>query len=119
MVQKKKKTKHRNRPPINSSTFNIREIAKQLILLEEHLTDDEKFCMDCIYKHLLTVEALGEEALTLDPEGDHVDICKDMSDRARKWISQLADRKVRKESLAKVIRPIRKDLVSIYFDSRL
>jgi hypothetical protein len=48
--------------------FNLREICKQCILLEDHLSHNEKRCTDCCIKHFLTIEALAEEAITLDKD---------------------------------------------------
>lgn len=52
---------------------NLREIAKQLILLEDHMAHKSKRCVDCITKHYLMVEALLEEAITLDKTGEHIE----------------------------------------------
>jgi hypothetical protein len=52
--------------PVMDFRFNVREICKQLILLEDHLTHGPKRCMDCCIKHFLTIEAFSEELLTLD-----------------------------------------------------
>jgi len=52
--------------PVMDFRFNVREICKQLILLEDHLTHGSKRCMDCCIKHFLTIEAFSEELLTLD-----------------------------------------------------
>lgn len=52
--------------PVMSPVFNMREICKQCILLEDHLSHTEKRCTDCCIKHFLTIEALAEEAITLD-----------------------------------------------------
>lgn len=48
--------------------YNMREVVKQLILLEDHLTHPEKRCFDCITKHMMTVEGYLQEAMTLDKE---------------------------------------------------
>jgi hypothetical protein len=46
----------------------MREILKQMVLLEDHLFQSHKRCKDCIRKHFLTIEALAEECVTLcDP----------------------------------------------------
>jgi hypothetical protein len=50
---------------------NIREIAKQLILLEDHMAHKPKRCIDCLTKHYLMVEGLLEEAILLDKTGEH------------------------------------------------
>jgi hypothetical protein len=52
--------------PVMDFRFNVREICKQIILLEDHLTHPSKRCMDCCIKHFLTIEAFAEELLTLD-----------------------------------------------------
>uniref|UniRef100_A0A6C0D068 Uncharacterized protein n=1 Tax=viral metagenome TaxID=1070528 RepID=A0A6C0D068_9ZZZZ len=52
--------------PVMDFRFNVREICKQIILLEDHLTHPSKRCMDCCVKHFLTIEAFSEELLTLD-----------------------------------------------------
>lgn len=52
--------------PITNPKFNLREICKNCILLEDHLFQKGKQCQDCIKKHLLTIEGLAEEMITLD-----------------------------------------------------
>jgi hypothetical protein len=48
--------------------FNLREVCKHSALLEDHLFQKNKRCDDCIKKHLLTIEAFLEEAITLDKD---------------------------------------------------
>lgn len=59
--------------PVSDPAYNMREIAKQSILLEEHLTIPAKFCPDCCVKHLLHCHGLAIEALMLacDRVGDY------------------------------------------------
>jgi len=59
--------------PVLSSTFNLREICKQCILLEDHLSHKEKRCFDCCVKHFLALEGLSEEAVTLDKDKQNDD----------------------------------------------
>lgn len=54
--------------PVMDPMYNMREMSKQIILLEDHLFQSEKRCHDCICKHFLTIEALAEEAITLDKD---------------------------------------------------
>jgi hypothetical protein len=54
--------------PVLDSQFNLREICKQCILLEDHLSQKQKRCYDCCIKHFLALEGLSEEAITLDNE---------------------------------------------------
>ena len=55
--------------PIMDYRHNLREIVKNSILLEDHITHPEKRCGDCCTKHFLCLEALAEEAKTLDTKG--------------------------------------------------
>jgi hypothetical protein len=72
--------------------FNLREICKQCILLEDHLTHERKRCIDCCTKHFLTLEALAEEALTLDKESQYKDELTDLPNMIRHlqklWVQQ-------------------------------
>ena len=58
--------------PIMDARFNLRESAKNMILLEDHLFHSGKQCEDCIKKHCLTIEALLEEGVTLDLSLIHI-----------------------------------------------
>lgn len=51
---------------ITNPLYNLIQIYKQLRLLEEHLSDREKLCINCITKHLLTAEAYGDEMIQLN-----------------------------------------------------
>lgn len=51
--------------PVSSPDYNMKEIAKQSILLEEHLAERNKRCKDCICKHFFHIIGLAEEALCL------------------------------------------------------
>lgn len=68
--------------PVMEPYFNMREICKQCILLEDHLSHPEKRCYDCCIKHFLTIEALAEEAITLDTHGSHNNL-KNLPSRIR------------------------------------
>lgn len=103
---------------LSSAKFNIREITKQLILLEDHLTEEEKFCVDCIRKHLMTVEGLAEEAVTMDPESPAVADCNMMISNSKRWMIKFSDG-VRPTVIAQEVRLVRKNLMSKYFDPRL
>ena len=55
--------------PVSDPDYNMREIVKQSILLEEHLVEKNKRCTDCIAKHFLHIIALAEEAQCLAGSG--------------------------------------------------
>lgn len=57
--------------PILQPYQNVHDLCKQLVLLEAHLFDSERNCPDCQNKHMLTCQALCEEAIslvTVDPD---------------------------------------------------
>jgi hypothetical protein len=51
--------------PVSDPRYNMQQIIKQSILLEEHLTNKNKRCRDCITKHFLHIIGLSEEAQML------------------------------------------------------
>lgn len=51
--------------PVSDPKYNMTEIIKQSILVEEHLTLEHKRCKDCIAKHLLIMLAYAEESVML------------------------------------------------------
>ena len=59
--------------PVLDFRFNVREIIKEIVLLEQHLVHPGKYCSDCVKKHFLTVEALSEEMLTLHTNVNSLD----------------------------------------------
>jgi hypothetical protein len=107
--------------PIMDARFNLRECAKNMILLEDHLFHSGKQCEDCIKKHCLTIEALLEEGVTLDLKGDHSVILIETFNKFRDIFSELSA-KMKKQNLqhedcvkaAQHIRKIRKPLCQDY-----
>ena len=106
-----------NRPPLNSAVFNIREITKQMLLLEEHLTDNEKFCTDCIRKHFLLMEALAEEAITMDSLSKWAKVISGLAREIRRWQVSFIDG-LDPLMIGQKIRKKRKELVVMVFDPR-
>lgn len=51
--------------PVSDPSYNMQQIVKQSILLEEHITNKNKRCRDCITKHFLHIIGLAEEAQML------------------------------------------------------
>jgi hypothetical protein len=54
--------------PVMDPVYNMKEIVKQSIVLEEHINHERKRCKDCITKHFLHIVGLAEEAVSLDPD---------------------------------------------------
>jgi len=105
---------------VHDPEFNFREIAKQLTLLEEHLCHPGKMCPDCVRKHLLTVEALAEEAvalMTADAPESKRQTSSALSELAKRWAERFNDG----ESLERIgeeVRQVRKRLVKCVPDTR-
>ena len=102
---------------ITDAAFNFREIAKQMLLLEDHLFQPHKFCPDCIRKHLLTIEALAEEAVTLGTELYWEAMGENMAEQARKWLIEITDGSS-PPAVAGAIREFRKFLTGMVYDPR-
>ena len=63
--------------------WNLRKTVKEILLLEEHLTDPEQTCPDCIWKHLLKAEAWLDEAATLDGRGEYTSLLQNAGSKLR------------------------------------
>lgn len=107
--------------PIMDPRFNIREAAKNMILLEDHLFHMGKRCQDCILKHCLTIEGFLEEGITLDIKGNHRKTLQKSSDNFRNIFIDIAnsvkDNNLTNEDcfrIAQEIRKIRKPLCQGY-----
>lgn len=115
-------TQHQaRRLSLHDPLFNLREVAKQLVLLEDHLSHPHKACFDCIRKHLLTIEALAEEATSLDMDGTLLRqegrVSEMIAEMARLWMENILDNRPLHE-VQSDIRRLRKDLSSIVADPR-
>jgi hypothetical protein len=56
--------------PVSEPEYNVKQVIRQLLLLEDHLTQKRKRCRDCILKHFNLIIGLLEEAVWL--AGDHI-----------------------------------------------
>lgn len=106
--------------PVSDPDYNMRQIVKQSILLEEHLTQDRKRCKDCITKHLLHIQGLAEEAAML--AGDKIkdfpmlSESLDFYDRVlTRWIKEGRDSIPVQLEIATELRKLRKELAATYF----
>jgi hypothetical protein len=102
--------------PVMNPVYNMREICKQSILLEDHLSHPEKRCGDCCIKHFLTLEALAEEAITLDKKNEFQSRLESLPCRMRElqmiWYEDPVGNAHR---VSQQLREIRKDLQMISF----
>lgn len=97
--------------PVMNPLFNLREVCKQSILLEDHMTQPTKRCVDCMNKHCLTIEALGEEAVALDKTGKHLALTGRIAPLARRAHKSLLEGTKTHHELAQEFRALRKKLV--------
>lgn len=112
--------------PIMSPLFNLREICKQSALLEDHLNNERKRCPDCIRKHFLTIEALFEEAVSLDKDFEYLEHLTGKAESIRtlqgKWLDCLELNDAKKNStcleISQDLRRMRKGFAPICFDVR-
>lgn len=70
---------------ISDPRYNVREIVKQMLLLEQHLLEESKYCPDCISKHILTIEALAEEGQNLDKSQEWTPTFVPLVGKSRVW----------------------------------
>jgi hypothetical protein len=105
--------------PVLDPRFNMREICKQSVLLEDHLFQKEKRCHDCIIKHFLTIEGLSEEAITLDKEQKYpelIDLPQKIRVIEQKYLKNHTDPK-QPAITAQELREIRKGYMQKCFDA--
>lgn len=74
--------------PLQSPIFNLREVCKHLLLLEDHLNNPRKRCPDCIRKHFLTAEAFLEESVSLG-DSDELELRGELASQASDYAAQL------------------------------
>ena len=109
--------------PVGDPKYNMKNIIKQSILLEEHLIEDNKYCKDCCVKHFMHIIGLAEEALCLAGANweqypllkESIALYNALFDR---WLANVNDETVRRE-VAASLRDQRKLLVQKYLLSAL
>ena len=110
--------------PIMNPLYNLREICKQIALLEDHLNQPRKRCPDCIRKHFLTIEALFEEAVSLDKDlkyGEYLDgKAQEVRDLQGAWLDSKDGEYSHQTNLmiAQALRQVRKEFAPLCFDVR-
>lgn len=105
--------------PILDPRFNMRESAKQCLLLEDHLNNKQKRCVDCIKKHFLIIDGLLEEAISLEKDNDKRDYYRNLCIawiNIEKQYAQTPSDSQTMDNVSKLIRSFRKPLVEEYFD---
>lgn len=96
--------------PVNTPAHNLREIVKEMVLLEDHLFHPEKRCGSCIIKHLLKIEALFEEAVSMDEERTFAEITDGAADSIRALLSAIEKSALSADETGQIIRAARRAL---------
>ena len=102
--------------PILNPLHNLREMTKQMLLLEDHLFSKQKRCEQCIRKHFLTIEALAEEALQIDKARKYTKVLIDLPERIRQFEREFVD-DGDFVALAQSLRELRKEWVSLSYEA--
>jgi len=105
--------------PVSDPSYNMQQIVKQSILLEEHITNKNKRCRDCITKHFLHIIGLAEEAQMLASNrcnkypliNESVEIYNKLF---KEWIKVKDDNSL-VLNISDELRIHRKKLIAIYF----
>lgn len=111
--------------PISNPRYNMQQVIKQSILLEEHLSNRRKRCRDCIAKHFNHIIGLSEEAVLLSTNKPN-DYCPYMKESVefynetfKEWLDCYKNNDEHNEDCMKVIgdklRTHRKKLIGCYF----
>jgi hypothetical protein len=105
--------------PVSDPSYNMQQIVKQSILLEEHITNKNKRCRDCITKHFLHIIGLAEEAQMLATNKcnkyPYINESVEIYNRLFKdWLALKADN-TRILNITDELRSHRKKLIVVYF----
>jgi len=105
--------------PVSNPAYNMQQIVKQSILLEEHITNKNKRCRDCITKHFLHIIGLAEEAQMLATDkGDKYPLMNEnvelYNQLFKDWIKNKDNEQINL-IVADKLRINRKKLIAIYF----
>lgn len=109
--------------PIMNPEFNAREVAKQCLLLEDHINNPKKRCVDCIRKHFLIIDGLLEEAISLEQDEDlqftYISLLRQWVELEKDFshiLSRDGINSMQMMNLSSQIRQFRKPLMNNYFD---
>ena len=102
--------------PVLNPCFNIREVVKNMLLINDHLLDPDRRCYDCLLKHSLLIEGFLEEAMTLDKKQKYTKILKNYPKEMRKIQKLLIGGRKNYYDISIKINKLRKPLMKIAFN---
>lgn len=105
------------RRDILNPLFNLREVLKNCLMLEDHLFQKDRRCGDCIKKHSMLIEGFLEEAISLDIKGEYNEHINSLIDAYKALASVFFRSTFKNEDfvrMAQGLRALRKNLVTRY-----
>jgi len=104
---------------VNNPDYNVKEVIKNTILIEQHLAEKRKYCKQCIVKHFLISIGLLEEAICMS--GKHIAEYKNLEDSEtfytrvfNQWHSNMDCDINRLNTLGK-LRDWRREMLELYY----
>lgn len=105
--------------PVNEPDYNMKQVIKNTLLIEDHLADKKKYCKSCLVKHFLLNDGYLDEAVWMAGNKvkqypmlvDSVSLNKTLF---KKWHSNMDNEDVCLEILT-TLREWRRDLVEKYY----
>ena len=104
---------------VNAPDYNVREVIKNTLLIEQHLAEKRKYCKACIVKHFLLSLGLLNEAIWMAGEK-----CKEYAkleesetfynNLFNEWKSNMENDEVRLDVLSK-LREWRREMIELYY----
>ncbi len=104
---------------VNNPAYNMQNVVKQSILLEEHLAEKNKYCEGCLVKHFNHIIGLCTEGVWLAENNinkypfleESPNFYQKIFD---KWLANRSDNTIRLEILS-LLRERRRQLIDVYF----
>lgn len=106
---------------VNDPKYNIEEVIKNTLLIEQHLSERKKYCKACLVKHFLLSIGLLQESIWMAgcncmkyPKLE--ESLQFYQDVFNKWRDHMDDDEVRLDSLTK-LREWRREMIDLYYFS--
>lgn len=78
--------------PIMDPRFNFKQIAGNMLLLEDHLNHPGMRCKDCIKKHMMLILNYLQESVSLDVKGEYTDLIRDLSKKVDEFYINMSNK---------------------------
>ena len=105
--------------PVNEPNYNMQEVIKNTLLLEQHLAEKRKYCKECICKHFLINIGYLQEAIQM--AGNTCDRYPKLEESLgiheslfKVWGAQKDDDGIRLDTLEK-LRQWRREVLRLYY----